>query len=128
MEIGAALPLDDSARVLLSVVDKDTMGRLEDGKTPLESCEKQVDWIRSREVRLRSRSKRGTSSKDPNAMVYSVGEDLARYETHTPDYEGPHYTCIVPDNCSSNKTRTKHVASHPTAVKISNCKPSRKNT
>ena len=31
LEIGAAFPLDDSARVFVSVVDEDTMGRLEDG-------------------------------------------------------------------------------------------------
>ena len=56
------------------------MGRLEVGKIPFESREKLVDWIRSREVRLRSRSTRGISIKDPNAMVYGVGEAPARYE------------------------------------------------
>ena len=69
LEIGAAFPLADSARVLVSVVDEDTMGRLKDAKVTLEDYEKVVDWIRAREVRLTSRSTRGSSGKDPNAMV-----------------------------------------------------------
>ena len=84
LEIGTAVPLDDSARVLVSVVDKDTLGRLEDSKVSLEDYEKLVDRIRSREVNLRSRSARGASAKDPNAMVYDVGEGPARFEINTP--------------------------------------------
>ena len=66
-------------------MNDDTMGCLEDGKISLESYEKPVDFIRSREVRLKSRSSRGTSSKDPNAMVYGVGEGATRYDIHTPE-------------------------------------------
>ena len=47
LEIGAAFPLADSARVLVSVVDEDTMGRLEDAKVTLEDYEKVVEWIRA---------------------------------------------------------------------------------
>ena len=85
LEIGAAFPREDSARVFVSVVEEDTMGRLEDGKVPLDNYEKLVEWIRAREVRLTSRSTRGSSGKDPNAMVYAVGEGPAQYEIHMPE-------------------------------------------
>ena len=83
LEISAAFPREDSGRVLVSVVNEDTMGRLEDAKVPLENYEKLVEWIVDREVRLTSRSTRGRSSRDPNAMVYAVGEGPSQYGIHT---------------------------------------------
>ena len=61
------------------------MGRLENSKVSLEDYNLLVVFIRSSEVRLRSRSSRGTSAKDPNTMVYGVGEGPARFEINTPD-------------------------------------------
>ena len=83
LEIGAAFLREGSARVLVSVVDEDTMGRLEDAKVPSENYEKLVEWIRVREVRLTSRSTRDSSSRDPNAMVYAAEEGPSQYEIHT---------------------------------------------
>ena len=71
--------------MLVSVVDEDTMGCLEDAKVTLEDYEKVVEWIRAREVRLTSRSTCGSSGKDPNAMVYAMGEGPVQHEIHTPE-------------------------------------------
>ena len=76
LDIDAAFPREDS------VLDEDTMGRLDDAKIPFENYEKLVEWIRAREGRLNSRSTLGSSSRDPNAMVYAVGEGPSQYEIH----------------------------------------------
>ena len=99
LQIGIAFPRDDSARVLVSVVDEDTMGRLEDGKISLENYELLVEWIRAREVRLTFRFSRGSPGKDPNAMVYAIGEGLSQYEIHTPEASSAN-----PDPSSSQRS------------------------
>ena len=85
LEIGAAFPLEDSARVLVSVVDEDTIGRLEDGGVSLTNYKVLLDWICFGETRLRSWSSGRSSQRGPDAKVYNMAETAAKHKIHTPE-------------------------------------------
>ena len=64
------------------------MGRLEDSGMLLKSYDVLEYCIRSRDIRLRSRSSRGSPSKDPNDIVYNMGWRLRFYELDPAYYVG----------------------------------------
>ena len=77
-ETGKVFSLEDSARVLTTILDIDTLGRIEDNGTSLEDYTELKKWVDEREVKLKSRGNR--AAKDPNAMVYGVDERVQGLE------------------------------------------------
>ena len=81
LETGSFFPLKDSAHVLSSVLDEDTLGRVEDAEIELTNYNALKVWIERREVKLKSR---GKVAKDPNAMVYGVQHRESEQATSHP--------------------------------------------